>query len=104
MNLVCSRSSHEYLLQLLTNIYLNINEILSSDSTPGIMIWHSVIKELENQKTKIGIVQEQHITINHAEFPIKRKSKFASRNFRENGENRKKFTRAIVLMMTKQNS
>ena len=65
--------------------------ILSPDSTPDIMIQQSVIKELEIQKTKIAIAQEQDITINHVKSPVKRKSKFTSSNFRENGKNRKKF-------------
>ena len=65
--------------------------ILSSDSTPDIMIRQSVIKELEKQKTKIAIAQEQDITINHVKSPVKRKSKFTGRNFRVNGKNRKKF-------------
>ena len=51
------------------------------------------IKEVEKQKTKIAIAQEQDITINHIKSPVKRKSKFTSRNFRENGKNRKKFIR-----------
>ena len=63
--------------------------IPSSDSTPDITIQQSVIKELEKQKTKITIAH--HITINHAKSQVKRKSKFASRNFRENGKSRKKF-------------
>ena len=67
--------------------------ILSSDSTPDIMILESVIKELEKQKTKTAIAQEQDITINHVKSPVKRKPKFTSCNFRENGKNRKKFMR-----------
>ena len=62
--------------------------ILSSDSTQDIMIQQSVIKELEKQKTKIAIAQEQDI-IN--QISSKRKSKFASCNFRENDKNRKRF-------------
>ena len=64
--------------------------ILSSDSTQDIMIQQSVIKELEKQKTKIAIAQEQDI-IN--QISSKRKSKFASCNFRENDKNRKRFIR-----------
>ena len=67
--------------------------ILSSDSTPDIMTRETVIKELEKQKTKIVIAQEQDITIKHVKSPVKRKSKFTSCNFRENGNNRKKFMR-----------
>ena len=67
-------------------------EILLSDSTPD-MIRQSVIKELEKQKTKVAIAHEQDITINHVKSPLKRKLKFISRNFRENGKNRKKFIR-----------
>ena len=67
--------------------------ILSSDSTPDIMIWQSVLKELEKQKTKIAIAQEQDFTINHGKSPVKKKSKFTSQNLRENGKNRKKFMR-----------
>ena len=33
------------------------------------------------------------LTINYVRSPIKRKSKFSNRNFRENGKNRKKFMR-----------
>ena len=54
------------------------------------MIQQSVIKELEKQKTKIAIAQEQDI-IN--QISSKRKSKFASCNFRENDKNRKRFIR-----------
>ena len=67
--------------------------ILSSDSTPDIMTRQAVIKELEKQKTKIVIAQEQDITIKHVKSPVKRKSKSTSCNFRENGNNRKKFMR-----------
>ena len=67
--------------------------ILSSDSTPDIITRQAVIKELEKQKTKIVIAQEQDITIKHVKSPVKRKSKSTSRNFRENGNNRKKFMR-----------
>ena len=77
--------------------------ILSSDSTPDIMIWQSVIKEIEKQKAKIAIAQEQVITVNHLKSPVKRKSKFTSRNFIENGKNRKKFM-CYNLVMTKENS
>ena len=66
--------------------------ILSSDSTPDIMT-RQAVKELEKQKTKIVIAQEQDITIKHVKSPVKRKSKFTSCNFRENGKNRKKFMR-----------
>ena len=59
--------------------------ILSSDSKPDIMTRQAVIKELEKQKTKIVI------TIKHLKSPVRRKSKFTSCNFRENGNNRKKF-------------
>ena len=55
------------------------------------MIQQSVIKKLEKQKTKTAIAQEQDITVNHVKSPVKRKSKFASHNFRENGRSRKKF-------------
>ena len=58
--------------------------ILSPDSTPDIMIRQSLIKELEKQKTKIAIAQEQDVTINHVKSPVKRKSKFTSCSFREN--------------------
>ena len=68
-----------------------LNDIPSSDSTPDIIIQQSVIKELEKQKTKKAIAQKQDITINHVKFPFKRKSKFTSRNFRENDKYRKKF-------------
>ena len=67
--------------------------ILSSDSTPDIITRQAVIKELEKQKTKIVIAQEQDITIKHVKSPVKRKSKSTSCNFRENGNNRKKFMR-----------
>ena len=67
--------------------------ILSSDSKPDIMTRQAVIKELEKQKTKIVIAQEQDITIKHVKSSVKRKSKFTSCNFRENGNNRKKFMR-----------
>ena len=65
--------------------------ILASDSAPDIMIRQSVIKELEKQKTKIAIAQEQDITINHVKSPVKRNSKFTSHNIRENGKSRKRF-------------
>ena len=55
------------------------------------MIQRSVIKKLEKQKTKTAIAQEQDITVNHVKSPVKRKSKFTSYNFRENGKSRKKF-------------
>ena len=40
------------------------------------MIWQSVIKELEKQKSKIAIAEEQDITVKHVKSPAKRKSKF----------------------------
>ena len=67
--------------------------ILSSDSAPDIMTRQAVVKELEKQKTKTVIAQEQDITIKHVKSPFKRKSKFTSCNFRENDNNRKKFMR-----------
>ena len=76
-----------------SNLLNDTAGILSSDSTPDIMILESVIKELEKQKTKTAIAQEQDITINHVKSPVKRKPKFTSCNFRENGKNRKKFMR-----------
>ena len=78
------------LLMVLSSLLNDTAGILLSDSAPDIMIWQSVIKELEKQKTKIAIAQKEDITINHAKSPVKRKSTFTSRNFRENGKNRKK--------------
>ena len=75
----------------LSSLLNDTARILSSDSTPDITIWNDY--ELEKQKTKIPVAQEQDITINHVRSPVKRKSKFRSRNFRENGQNRKKFVR-----------
>ena len=69
--------SHNYnLLMLLSSLLNDTARILSSDSTPDIMIWQSVIKELEKQKSKIAIAEEQDITIKHVKSPAKRKSKF----------------------------
>ena len=80
------------LLMPLPSLLNDTAGILSSDSTPDMMMWQSVIKELEKQKTKIAIAQEQDITINDVKSPVKRKSKFTSRKFtRENGKNRKRF-------------
>ena len=75
----------------LSSLLNDTARILSSDSTPDITIWNDY--ELEKQKTKIPVAQEQDITINHVRSPVKRKSKFRSHNFRENGKNRKKFVR-----------
>ena len=61
---------------LLSSLLNDTARILSSDSTPDIMIWQSVIKELEKQKSKIAIAEEQDITIKHVKSPAKRKSKF----------------------------
>ena len=61
---------------LLSSLLNDTARILSSDSTPDIMIWQSVIKELEKQKSKIAIAEEQDITIKHVKSPTKRKSKF----------------------------
>ena len=61
---------------LLSSLLNDTARILSSDSTPDIMIWQSVIKELEKQKSKIAIAEEQDITIKHVKSPGKRKSKF----------------------------
>ena len=66
--------------------------ILSLDSAPDIMIQQSVIKELEKQN-KISYCSEARCYQKPCQFPVKRKSKFASRIFRENGKNRKKFMR-----------
>ena len=80
------------LLMPLSSLLNDTAGILSSDSTPDIMMWQSIIKELEKQKTKIAIAQEQDITISDVKSPVKRKSKFTSRKFtRENGKNRKRF-------------
>ena len=69
--------SHNYnLLMLLSSLLNDTARILSSDSTPDIMIWQSVIKELEKQKSKIAIAEEQDITMKHVKSPAKRKSKF----------------------------
>ena len=80
------------LLMPLSSLLNDTAGILSSDSTPDIMIRQSVLKELEKHKTKIAIAQGQDFTINHGKSPVKRKSKFASQKLRENG-NRKKFMR-----------
>ena len=61
---------------LLSSLLNDTARILSSDSTPDIMIWQSGIKELEKQKSKIAIAEEQDITIKHVKSPAKRKSKF----------------------------
>ena len=61
---------------LLSSLLNDTARILSSDSTPDIMIWQSVIKELEKQKSKIAIAEEQDITVKHVKSPAKRKSKF----------------------------
>ena len=45
--------------------------ILSSDSAPDIMTRQAVVKELEKQKTKIVIAQEQDITIKHVKSPLR---------------------------------
>ena len=61
---------------LLSSLLNDTARILSSDSTPDIMIWQSVIKELEKQKSKIAIAEEQDITIKHVKSPANRKSNF----------------------------
>ena len=48
------------------------------------------MKELKNQKNKTKIVRYYY---KPCEISSQRKSKFTSRNFRENGKNRKKFIR-----------
>ena len=75
-----------------SNLLNGTTGILSSDSTPNIIIRQSVIKQLEKQNKK-AIAQEQDIAINHVKSSVKWKSKFTSRNFRENGKNRMKFMR-----------
>ena len=80
------------LLMPSSSLLIDTAGILASDSAPDMvhMIRQSVIKELEKQKTRIAIAQEQDITINHVKSPVKRNSKFTSRNIRENGKSRKR--------------
>ena len=56
------------------------------------MIWQSVLQELEKQKTKLTIVQgEEKTDASKVKDPVKRKSKFTSRSYKENDKKRKKF-------------
>ena len=77
--------------------------ILSSDSTPDIMTRQAVIKELEKQKTKIVIAQEQDITIKHVKSPVKRKSNLQV-VILEKMATTERSSCVITIMITKENS
>ena len=53
-----------------SNLLNGTTGILSSDSTPNIIIRQSVIKQLEKQNKK-AIAQEQDIAINHVKSSVK---------------------------------
>ena len=68
---------------------IRISSELIADSTPGIMIQQSVIRELGKQKTKINVTQKKGNTTKHVIYPVRKKSKFTIPNFREIDENKK---------------
>ena len=77
--------------------------ILSSDSTPDIITWQAVIKELEKQKTKIVIAQEQDITIKHVKSPL-RENQNLQVVILEKMATTERSSCVITIMITKENS
>ena len=67
-------------------------ELISETAETVNMIRHSVLQELEKQKAKLAVDQEKEKTnSNKVKSPVKRKSKFTNRSFRENDKMRKNF-------------
>ena len=80
----------------LSNLLNDSTGILSFDSTPDIINQKFIIKELEKQKTKITIAQDNYYLdclIILVKSLVKRKSKFVNFSFKENGKSTKKFLR-----------
>ena len=56
------------------------------------MIRQSILQQLEKQKSKLAVDQEKEETNSKKiKSPVKRKSKFRNRSFRENDKRRERF-------------